>query len=422
MTPINETAERAVLSVMMAYETCATRGVTELEPVDFYKVKNRELFLTMRRLIKEGQLVNMPTLASVSEDFDYVVDVGTEFALPSQFESYVDTLRNARQRRELITACNKITTAAQDNEEDFLSQAQKAITDVMAIGNASTQPADMDAVSAVVDLSESQMGTRTGFGDLDVMLNGLHAGDLIVIGARPSMGKTAFSMNISLNIARRGSVVSIFSLEMSKEQLLQRAAISLSGCSRRDAMRKDVAQVKKLVDAGMELSKMQLYVDDRCGLTAEQIRSTCFRIQQRAGGLDLVVVDYLQLMRATSKKNGNREQEVAELSRGMKLMARQLNCPVILVAQLNRGLESRTDKTPRMSDLRESGAIEQDADVVVFLHRPSVYGESTDEGAALAVVAKNRNGSTGDVELRWTGELFRFTSACWTSDIIESAV
>ena len=422
MIPINETAERAVLSVMMAYETCAARGVTELEPEDFYKVKNREIFLAMQRLVKEGQIVNMPTLASVSGDFDYVVDVGTEFALPSQFESYVDTLRNARQRRELITACGKITIAAQDNEEDFLSQAQKAITDVMAIGNTSTQPANMNAISAVVGLSESQMGTRTGFGDLDVMLNGLHAGDLIIVGARPSMGKTAFAMNVGLNIARRGGVVAVFSLEMPQEQLLQRAAFSLSGCSRRDAVRKDAAQVKKLVDAGMELSQMQLYVDDRCGVTAEQIRSSCFRIQQRAERLDLIIVDYLQLMRATNKKNGSREQEVAELSRSMKLMARQLNCPVILVAQLNRGLESRTDKTPRMSDLRESGAIEQDADVIIFLHRPSMYGESTDEGATLAVVAKNRNGSTGDIELRWTGELFRFTSACWTSDVIEAAI
>ncbi len=408
--PANELAERCVLSVMMADETCATRALSDLDTSDFFYGKNRSLFIVMKRLMDEGRQINMAEVAGSCEDYDYALEVGTEgLSFVSELDSYINQLQETRQRRELITTCGEIVRAAEENEYGFLAMAQRRISEIAITNGDMIEPVGVAALEAVTSISTIKTGESTGYSMLDIQLDGMHPGNLIVVGGRPSMGKTAFAMNIAVNVALRDKVVAVFSMEMEKEQILQRAAFALSGCSRAEAATDEI-KADLFVQAGIDLSKLQMYIDDKGGLTEGNIRSRCYRIKQITGRLDLVVVDYLQLMRCPVRKSGTREQEVAELSRSMKLMAKEMGCPIILLSQLNRGLEARTDKEPRMADLRESGAIEQDADVIIFLYRPAVYEETGDQREAYAIVAKNRNGETGAVRLDWDGAYFRFTT------------
>lgn len=407
MTYANEAIERSVLSAMMHSLDTSARCLAELEPLDFFRGKHREVFCLIGEQIKTGKGVDSVALTAANPDgcSEYLSLYGELFTLP-QLSEYIAVLKDARQRRELMAACTRISKAAEGGDPDYLDLAREAFDGVKAIGGADIAPVGSDAVAAVVDLADAKMGTRTGFGELDILLWGMSPGDLIVLGARPGVGKTVFALNTAVHVAQRTGPVAVFSLEMSRKQLLQRAACAIASANRTDAVHKKIAETKRLVDAGLQLSEMPLYIDDRSGLTADQIRSYCYRLKQKAG-LSLVVVDYLQLMRAPSRKGGSREQEVADLSRAMKGLARDMECPVLLLSQLNR----ETNGIPTLRNLRESGAIEQDADIVMFLHR-----EEDVEDEALVSVAKHRHGKTGAVRLRWEGEYFRFRSIDWTSD------
>lgn len=416
MIPENAQAELSVLSVMMMQESGSAQCIAELEPEDFFDGRNRKIFQLAQEIAAEGKPVDLVSLTSVYPDGAYLVDIAQVFASPAQTPGYIQELKEARKRRELIAICKAVIQSAEDNEPGYLEAARQGVETVAAIGGADVAPVGLEAVDAVTAIGERKMGIRTGFGRLDNALFGMKPGELIIVGARPSMGKTSFAMNIAVYVAHFIGPVAVFSLEMSKEPLLQRAAYSMSGVSRQDIIAGDEKAAEKLMQAALDLSGYPLYMDDRGGVGVAQIRSTCYKVKRKAKGLSLVIVDYLGLVRPSGRKNGNREQEVAEISRSMKLMAKELECPVLLMAQLNRGVEGREDKSPRLSDLRESGAIEQDADAVIFLHRPAVYDDTKDPGEAWALLRKNRNGPTGEIALRWSGEHYRFTSTDWTHD------
>lgn len=407
MTVAHEMVERAVLGAMIGSADLAAKCVAELEAADFFNGDNRVMFMLIKEQMQAGKGTDSVSLAGASPDnCQRIVDLLLEFYLPSQVPAYIETLKDARQRRELIEACVRISKAAEDGEDGYMEMARKAIDGVASVGGVDIAPVGDEAALAIADLADATMGMRTGFGELDVLLWGLHPGDLVVVGARPGVGKTVFALNTAVYVAQHVGPVAVFSLEMSRKQLLQRAACAIASANRSHIIKRDMSGVHRLMEAGDILSEMPLYIDDRSSLTADQIRSYCFRLKQ-SKGLSLVVVDYLQLMRAPSRKGGSREQEVADLSRSMKALARDMECPVLLLSQLNRD----TQGVPGLRNLRESGAIEQDADIVMFLHR-----EEDVDDEAIVSVAKHRHGKTGMVYLRWEGEYFRFRSIDWTSD------
>jgi replicative DNA helicase len=277
-------------------------------------------------------------------------------------------------------------------------------------------------MDVVINFGKQELGIPSGFEHLDMYTGGLKEGNLIIIAARPSMGKTAFATNIALNVAADPDrVVAMFSLEMSQREVLKRTICSVGLCSKDEILAKNERATKRAVEAAAKISDMKLFLDDRSSLSVGKIKARCMQIKQKMKRLDLVIVDYLQLVNMKSKKNGTREQEVAEATRGFKLLAKELNCPLILLSQLSREVERRNDRTPILSDLRESGAIEQDADIVIFLHRPHQVDKEADPRLGFAIIAKNRNGATDTVQLDWQGEYQKF-STDWTRDAERAAV
>jgi len=263
-------------------------------------------------------------------------------------------------------------------------------------------------VGELMKLNGALTGVTTGFRDLDELTSGLQPSDLVIIAGRPSMGKTAFALNLAQNAAIKGKkTVCLFSLEMSREQLVQRMLCSDSGVNMQSVRTGSISDMDlvKIATSLDPLSKADIYIDDSPGCGVAEIRNKCRRLKSRTG-LDMIVIDYLQLMQ-TSGKHDNRVLEISETTRKLKIMARELNVPVILLSQLSRGPEQRSDHRPVMADLRESGAIEQDADVIMLLYRPAVYDQS-DDNTTEVIVAKHRNGPTATVKLAWLGEMARF--------------
>ena len=269
----------------------------------------------------------------------------------------------------------------------------------------------MDEIDRMAGIDGSLTGLTTGFADLDARTSGLQKSDLIILAARPSMGKTAFALNVAQNAAIKGNAkVLIFSLEMSKEQLGQRllsidSCVELSKLKTGDLSRGDWEDLNIAID---RLSKAEIYIDDTPGISVLEMKNKCRRLKAEKG-LDLVVVDYLQLMSIEGKTEG-RQQEVSTLSRMLKQLAREMECPVIVLSQLSRAVEQRTDHRPQLSDLRESGAIEQDADIVMFLYRDEYYNPETTEkpNTCEVIIAKQRNGPTGSLDLAWLGKYTKF--------------
>jgi len=303
--------------------------------------------------------------------------------------------------------------------EESLNQAEKRIYDIsMRKTEDSLAPIAQivpDAITEIGDLMARQgklTGVATGFVDLDRMTNGLQKSDLIIIAARPAMGKSAFALNIAQYAALHDNrSVVIFSLEMSKEQLVMRmlcTEASVDSQRIKEGLLTD-EETGRLMDAAEPMQRSKIHIDDGGNATVASIRSKCRRLKAREG-LDLVIVDYMQLMNGTgmgNRKNDSRQQEISDMTRAMKLLARELDVPILLLAQLNRGPETRQDHTPMIADLRESGSIEQDADMVILLYRPQVYDETLDNTSEV-IIAKHRHGPTGTVELAWQGEYTRF--------------
>jgi len=421
-------AEESVLGAVLLSSDAANVALEKLQADDFYKPAHQQVFEVVRGLFDSNEPIDAVT---VSEGLrrDGALDRigGIEFlthvidAVPatSNVDYYASIVEEHALRRRLMRVGGDIGVIASKMTEpidEVVDQAEQAVFAVAErrVGDG-LQPID-DLLGPAIEKAEELQrsgsevtGVSTGFRDLDRKLAGLHPTNLVVIAARPGMGKTSLAFNISQNVALAGKTVAIFSLEMGREEVVTRMLCSKG---RIDSQRLRTGKLTegdftKLSNAAGALYKQNIFVDDSAGLTVTEIRAKCRRLR-RNPGLDLVVVDYLQLMNGSGQEN--RQQEIAMISRSLKNLARELHVPIIAVSQLNRGVESREDKRPRLGDLRESGAVEQDADVVMFIYRDEYYHPDRNEskGVAEVVIAKHRQGAVGKIDMTYLPEFTLF--------------
>ena len=426
--PHSAEAERAVLGAMLRQEDMLASGLGQLNEPDFYLPANQLIYATMAELHNESHPVDEVTVVErldlrhqLQQAGGVTYVTGLRQALPvlGNFEHYIAILKNKSTLRKLSAAASDIQSDVFGSGEELqtvLSHAEKLIFDISLQNTKRGLTRLEDSVArsfvAIGDRAGQSglTGLPTGFIDLDQKLSGLQKSDLIVVAGRPAMGKTSFAINIAQHAAtREQAVVAVFSLEMATDQLSTRM---LCTEARVDMQRVKTGTVTdedwvKLGEAMTVLARANMYIDDTAGISLAEMRSKLRRLKLEKNQLDLVVIDYLQLMTYHGKAD-NRQQEISDTTRQLKIMARDLDVPILLLSQLSRGPESRTNKRPMMSDLRESGAIEQDADIVILLYRSAVYDEEDDSNIAQAIVAKHRNGPTGDVDLFWRGEYTLF--------------
>ena len=434
--PHNLEAERSVLGAILI-QNDAVHRVREigLEARDFYRDNHSKIYDVVHSLAERGEPIDLVTLTASLRDRGWYEQVGGTATLTSLFEDqysagnvahYGKIVRDKALLRRVIETAGEITAGAFDGVEDteaFMDEVESKlflISDKKSSrGFSSMQDILVQNMHTIEDLAQKKediIGLPTGFHDFDRLSSGLRPGQLIILAARPAMGKTSLFLSAAQNIAVSGkSVVAIFSLEMSKEEL---GFKFLSGLARIDAKRLKVGRLNdrdwpRLAQAADVLSKSKIHIDDSGALTVMDIRARCRRLMSMEKRLDLIVVDYLQLMRGSraSSNDGSREREISEISRNLKNLAKELAVPIIALSQLNRGVESRPNKRPMLSDLRESGAIEQDADMVCFIYRDEVYNKDTeDKGIAELIVAKHRSGETDTIRLAWLPEYTLFAN------------
>ncbi len=426
--PHSREAEESVLGAVLMSEDAVNEVMDKLEPEDFYVPAHQSIFRAIRTLFNNNQAIDAITVSEELRRAGELERIGGVPAItrlldvvPSaaNVDYYAGIVDEHAQRRSLIKAGGAVTDMALRLDDEIHTVLDRAEQTVLAV--AARRVGDsMQAIGPLFfsTLEELEMleqrgsevtGLSTGFRDLDKKLTGLHPANLVIIAARPAMGKSALTMNVATNVAMRGMPVAIFSLEMSKEEVAQRMLCSVA---RIDSMKVRTGNIgeaswPRLTDAAGKLYNAPVYVDDSPVVTVTDIRAKCRRLK-RIHGLELVVVDYMQLMQGSSRES--RQQEIAEISRALKNLARELELPIIAVSQLNRNLEQREDKRPRLGDLRESGSLEQDADIVMFIYRDEYYNEQSDRrGVAEVIVAKHRAGSTGTVEMTFMPEYTRFS-------------
>jgi replicative DNA helicase len=438
--PANLDAEKTILGAILLDNAAHAEAAEHIKPDDFSLDSHRRIFLRMSELIDTGRTVDIVTLSNELSRYKEVEAVGgvaylaslTE-GLPRRpvIEDYIRIVKDKSLLRRLMGICSAAIAKAADQSQDAIgvldeteSQLLEASQSGLTLG---LQPIDAivrDSFGSIDNLythSRDITGLATGFTDFDRMTSGLQKGELIIIAARPSMGKTALAINIAENAAvRYGSIVAIFSLEMSKESLLRRMLASQASVDQQKIQKGFFGrdEQEKLQAALSLLVESRIFIDDSAASTIAEMRARARRLKQNAGGLDLILIDYLQLMSASmpgASKRGfeNRVQEVSAISRGLKAMAKELQVPVIALSQLSRSNEKRDDKRPMLSDLRESGSIEQDADVVAFIHREAYYNRDEDQSAedkakSEIIIAKQRNGPTGIVRMHWNSAFTRF--------------
>ena len=430
--PNNLDAERSVLGAMMQDHEALSLAIEALRAEDFYHPANRELFDAMHRLQSAGQPVDIVT---VDEELtrrgtlegvggiQYVVDISRYVPTTANARAYIQIVAEKATLRRLIHAGDEIVQASYAQQEplaDILGHAEKSIFDIVMrrtegstlVHIADILPDTYQRIETLSRLKGAIDGVPTGFVDLDNLLTGLHGGELVLVGARHSMGKTSFGMNVlSYASVMAGKTVAAFSLEMPRDQLAMRllcadARVDMQSVRHGTLRDEDWLALSRALGP---IAAANLYIDDTSGITPSQLRSRCRRLKIERG-LDLVMVDYIQLM-ASDGRAENRQNEVSEISRALKGIAKELNVPVLALAQLSRAGAQRSDKRPILSDLRDSGAIEQDADVVMFLHREEYYDPNTeDKNIAEVIVAKQRNGPLGTIKLAWLGQYTRFAS------------
>ena len=449
--PASPDAERSILgAILLENSHFHEAAEKKLTADDFSLDSHRRIFARMDELMGAGRAVDLVTLVEELARRKEVESVGgvayiaslTE-GLPRRvsIEEYVRIVKDKSLLRQLIHVCNTAMTQAVDQSDDaleVLNAAEAALLEVSERGitrDFSDIPGivkqNFGTIDAIWKMKREVTGLATHFKDFDRMTSGLQRGELIIIAARPSMGKTAWAINIAQKAALTdGKVVGIFSLEMSSESLLRRMLASEAFVNMRKIQTGFISRddQDQLIEAAAKLTESKIYIDDTAGISLAEMRAKARRLKQQRG-LDLIVVDYLQLMSASlpggsGKRHENRTQEVSAISRGLKALAKELNVPVIALSQLSRASEQRGgDKKPMLSDLRESGSIEQDADVVAFIHRESYYNkdENGDEdpdskGKAEIIIAKQRNGPTGSVHLAYLSEITRFENMAHEGD------
>jgi replicative DNA helicase len=435
--PYSAEAELAVLGGMFIDADALTRAIEIVDDSMFYREGNRRAFRAMVRVFERGDVVDAVTLQEelrVTDDLESVGGVAFLAALfdavptAANIEYHCRIVREKALLRRLIEAATTIiqdTYAQQGDVDELLDQAENKIFQIAQTSDRKgfvwikeiLWPT-FEKIEQLQNNQSSVTGVPTGFGDLDELTAGFQNGDLVIVAARPSMGKTAFTLNIAQHAAISAKKpVAFFSLEMSKESLVQRvlcaeARVDASRLRRGRLMDDEYA---RLATAAGYLNTAPIYIDDTPGISVLEMRAKARRLKSDRQDLSLIIVDYLQLMVGKGKIE-NRQQEVSEISRGLKALAKELEVPVVALSQLSRAVEQRPDKRPMMSDLRESGAIEQDADLIMFLYRPEYYFGPTDkegnsiEGKAELIISKQRNGATGTVNLTFMKEFTRFES------------
>lgn len=426
--PFSLEAEQSVLGAILVNPESMDSLAGIITSEDFYLEEHSEIFSAMQRMYLKSRNIDPVTLidelvkAGVYDEAggrDYIKLICEIVPTAVNVSDYAEIVRDKSILRSLISVCDEISQAAYGEQDDvpmLIEMAERKIYSVAEGHENKSFTHVKDALLQVYDrlnklktAPEEVNGMPTGFSGLDKVLVGMGKSDLVLIGARPGMGKTSFAMNLASAAAQRtGKAVAIFSLEMSAEQLVSRVLSSEALVDSYAIRSGDLSDEdwSRLAHAASKLSESEILIDDTTGITVSGMKAKLRRVKN----LGMVVIDYLQLMQS-DRRNDNRVQEVAEISRSLKLMAKELNVPVITCAQLSRGPESRTDKRPMLSDLRDSGAIEQDADIVMFLYRDEYYstGEET-QNMAEVIIAKNRHGAVGNVKMGWLGKYTKFVT------------
>ena len=413
--PQNIDAEKSLLGAVLIDEEVLADVSEHVTPSDFYEKSHSTIFSAMMRLYERHKPVDLLTLTDELKKKDeleltggsaYLSDLTNYVPTAAHAEAYAELVATAAVRRRLIKASTDIAELGFDEDTTTQELLEKAEAELFSVSDQSLKQELHRNKGAI-------RGVRTGYRDLDNMTAGLQRSDLIILAARPAMGKTTLVTNLAYNVATIAKQpVLFFSLEMSKEQLVDRMLADASGVDSWNIRTGNLSDEDfgKLSDAMGELAEAPIYIDDTPGLSVLEMRTKARR-QAHEAPLGLIIVDYLQLMQASGRSDGNRVQEVSEISRGLKLIARELNVPVIALSQLSRSVESRSPQIPQLADLRESGSIEQDADIVMFIYREAYYNPETErENITDLIIAKHRNGPTGKVELYFHPERLRFQS------------
>ena len=428
--PFSLEAEQSILGAALLDAGCVPEIVRLAKPEYFYREQHRRIYEVITGKFTLGEPIDIVTVmdACIREEIFstpeetkiYLTQLAQMVPSVHNIEAYTAIVQQKYYLRSLITSSKDIIEQAEAptaEAEGLLEYAEQKIYDIRnGQDNGNLLPVSrvvMETFDHLQKLSGENradyLGISTGYGDLDRMITGLNKSDLILLAARPGMGKTALALNIATNVALRGKkTVAVFSLEMSREQLMNRLFSAEGAIESRRLLTGELSTEDwaKVAELSPRFSESPLYMDDTAGITVSEIKAKLRRVRN----LGLVVIDYLQLM-STGRRSANRVQEVSEITRSLKVMAKELNVPVITLSQLSRGTESRADHRPILADLRESGSIEQDADIVLFLYREAYYDrDREDQSEAECIIAKNRHGETGSIDLRWDGRFTRFFS------------
>lgn len=426
-------AEQAVIGSMLTDKEAVIAAVETLKQEDFYREDNKVIYEAILNLYNRAEPIDIITLKSELASMgkleavgglEYLAELPERVPTTANVDKYIKIVEEKSTLRSLIRTANELIKLGYDptqEVDDIMDSAEKRIFDVMQKKNQKgyTPIKDIlvDSIAQLEELYNRKQhitGVPTGFRDLDYKLAGLHNSELILIAARPAMGKSAFALNIAANAAIRSNVpVVIFSLEMAKEQMGNRilASEAMVDSSKLQTGKLDEQDWGKLAEATGQLAEAPIYIDDTPGISIMEIRAKCRKLKMEKN-IGLIIIDYLQLITPTGRKGGSREQEIAEISRSLKILAKEINVPVVALSQLSRAVEQRPDHKPMLSDLRESGSIEQDADIVMFLHREEYYNPETVEKKNITdvIVAKNRSGSIGSEELVWLASYTKFAN------------
>lgn len=427
-SPQSIEAEKSVLGSMMIDKNVIAQTVEILSAEDFYRDAHKYIFKSIVEMYQRDEPIDEITLLEHLKSTDrleksggisYITEIGSSVLTTANVKSYIKIVEDKATLRKLIDSSTKIIESCYNNQDDVekvIDVAEQKIFDLAEKKSSS----DFEPLSDILERGFEQIetlfnnkgevtGVGSGFKDLDDLTSGFQKGDMILIAARPSMGKTTFALNIAEHAAlREGKSVVIFSLEMSKEQLAYKLLCSEANV---DMLKLRTGNLEdkdweNIARASGPLSSAKIYIDDTAGVSIMEMRSKCRRLKIEYG-IDLILIDYLQLMSGSGEES--RQQEVSEISRNIKAIAKEMQCPVIALSQLSRAPEQRADHRPMLSDLRESGSIEQDADLVMFLYRDEYYNKETEEkNVAECIIAKQRNGPVGNVKLAWIGQFSKF--------------
>lgn len=433
--PHNQDAEVAALGILLLNADKMHDTVDKISSQDFYNPAHQKIYEAMLNLYNQSKPIDLITASEELRAMDeldkiggvtYLAGLTEDVVTTANLDYYLDLIKDKATLRDLIEVSSQTLDLCYKDEEEVatvLEYAEKSIFDISQdIHQTGLMPMKEIMVDSFAQMEKralnpsSLTGITTGFTDLDRATSGLQPSDLVLVAARPSMGKTAFVVNIAVNAALKDAKVAIFSLEMSKNQLSQRMMSSTAHVDLQRVINSNLEseEWQKLLEAIRVLGECDIYIDDTAGISPMELKAKARRLKAQRG-LDMIIIDYLQLMEDSSRRNENRTQEISAISRALKGVAMELDVPVVALSQLSRAPEARQDKRPILSDLRESGAIEQDADVVMFLYRDEYYNPDTElKNIGEVIIAKHRNGPTGTIELTFLPQYTKFVNKAYT--------